>query len=404
MPLAEITISVVFSVIGADIMNPSRTMSIGGPVDAISDGGACALPGACHNPPMPVSNTPTMDEVDRIAALEDPVIRNLRITQCYHTLANALAPRLARQANWCVFATWASRQAGQSIRKEDFARALGRALATSAPGQRAIEGVEADTTADRSLLLALYAAGAVERASAAVARGNLKVFAEIGREFARFLTTCGDDAGGNPGRIAAFRAGLRDGDPPDGQRYLRSAFSHYHQALFTSDSKQRSELIFEANSEIGFHEQTRLQPEITAALEAGFLIPGSAPRDLLGSLDALQASLRARIRAALTAHMMTLWIPPGAPLRLGEDVPAGFPVDLERIDTPELRDFLARIDPTSDNVRDSGAIDWSDLSERLHFIVDFFRRYQAVPELWTPPFTPEQVAAINQGRLPQGDL
>ena len=52
---------------------------------------------------------------------------------------------------------------------------------------------------------------AVELASDAVARGNRKVFEEIGFEFARWLEA--DDL------RAAFLAGLRDGDPPDGQRY-----------------------------------------------------------------------------------------------------------------------------------------------------------------------------------------
>jgi len=36
---------------------------------------------------------PTPGEVRAIAALADPVIRNLRITQCYHELACALAER-----------------------------------------------------------------------------------------------------------------------------------------------------------------------------------------------------------------------------------------------------------------------------------------------------------------------
>jgi len=39
------------------------------------------------------------------------MVRNLRITQCYSALAGA--------ANWCSFATWVSKQAGQTIRGED---------------------------------------------------------------------------------------------------------------------------------------------------------------------------------------------------------------------------------------------------------------------------------------------
>ena len=54
---------------------------------------------------MTTSNPiPTLADVDRIAALSDPVIRNLQITQCYHDLAAVMAIRL-RGANWCTFAT-----------------------------------------------------------------------------------------------------------------------------------------------------------------------------------------------------------------------------------------------------------------------------------------------------------
>ena len=82
-------------------------------------------------PPSP----PTVAEVERIAALPDPVIRNLQITQCYQALSVAMAQRTGLRANWCTFATWASKQAGQTIRKEDLSRMLegtqAHALATS---------------------------------------------------------------------------------------------------------------------------------------------------------------------------------------------------------------------------------------------------------------------------------
>ncbi|MFL5899926.1 MAG: hypothetical protein ACJ75S_01830, partial [Solirubrobacterales bacterium] len=61
---------------------------------------------------------PEVEEVGRIAALPDPVIRNLQITECYSRLAAAVADGRPG-ANWCTFATWASRQAGGTIRGED---------------------------------------------------------------------------------------------------------------------------------------------------------------------------------------------------------------------------------------------------------------------------------------------
>src|SRR5687768_12943886 len=62
---------------------------------------------------------PSVAEIDRITAMSDLVLRNLLITQSYHLLSTALARRLGTCANWCTYATWASKQAGQTIRRED---------------------------------------------------------------------------------------------------------------------------------------------------------------------------------------------------------------------------------------------------------------------------------------------
>jgi hypothetical protein len=61
---------------------------------------------------------PTVEEVERIVAVADPIIRNLQITQGYHELSLAGAALLSIVANWCAFATWASKQAGITIRQD----------------------------------------------------------------------------------------------------------------------------------------------------------------------------------------------------------------------------------------------------------------------------------------------
>src|ERR671919_1377411 len=81
---------------------------------------------------------PTVAEVERIAALTDPVVRNLQITQCYCELSRAFAARTGGgPANWCTFATWASKQAGQTIRREDLAHALDN---VARPGHNPVAG------------------------------------------------------------------------------------------------------------------------------------------------------------------------------------------------------------------------------------------------------------------------
>ena len=93
---------------------------------------------------FPAGPPPTVAEVERIAALADPVVRNLQITQCYFELSAAVASHIGPGANWCTFATWASRQAGQTIRKEDLARTLEAKLRYGPAAAPLPEGAAAD--------------------------------------------------------------------------------------------------------------------------------------------------------------------------------------------------------------------------------------------------------------------
>ncbi|MCI0521579.1 MAG: hypothetical protein L0Z70_15150 [Chloroflexi bacterium] len=384
------------------------------------------------------ASPPSYAEVERIAAMSDAALRNLHITQCYHELSLALAGRARGGANWCTFAAWASKQAGQTIRKEDLANALQELpgapealeqLAAVFQRMGARLGLE---QASQILRETLQPEAAIDRSSEAVARGNLKVFAEIGREFARFCAACLEDAEYDAAKIAAFTQALRPGDPPDGQEYLRRAFSRYYQAFFTADEKARVELLLLANLEIGFHEQTRLQPEINAALAAPVIPPGEFAKNLLTALRPHGGWLRGvawfllrlfgrltdfdsaveryllgaqrQAQALVTENMMTIQLSSRHKLRLGSDLRAGFPPILQQIANPELRALLAQIDPTPDDAQASGADYWGDLPDRLHFIADMFRCYQTAEELFEPPFNAEQTAALKQGRLPEGRL
>ena len=384
---------------------------------------------------------PTLADVERIAALPDPVIRNLQITQCYHELAAAMAARVSG-ANWCTFATWASKQAGQTIRKEDFARLLENALRSAPARAQAAPDVAASAQAlgshhsaaevQETVWDVINPLAAVDRASDAVGRGNKKVFEEIGREFARFFAACLHDTAFDAEKIARFCAELHPGDPPDGQQYLRQAFTRYYQAFFESNAITRAQLLLLANLEIGFHEQTRLQPEIAEAMNAAVidhqafrlrlikaLFPQNGwlvrlrlfllrvfgqPRPFDAALDSLLAEARRLVHTIVTEYMMTIGLPRDVILHLGEDVPADFPSSLKRITLPDLQTLLARIDPTPDSPRESGAVDWSALPDRLHFIVDLFRCYHESSDLLAPPFTAEQVVALKAGRLPEGRL
>ncbi|KAA0246067.1 MAG: hypothetical protein DYG83_03700 [Candidatus Brocadia sp. AMX2] len=387
------------------------------------------------------NHVPTVTEVDRISAIQDPILRNLQITQCYHELSAVLSERTGLSANWCTFATWASKQAGQTIRKEDLVQSLENILDTDLIATQAVRdiatsaqqvGAKRDTREiQESVWKILNPFIAIDQAGDAVGRGNKKVFEEIGREFARFFSTCLHDEMFDVGKIGRFCDELRPGDPPDGQRYLSQAFPRYYQSFFEDDAKKRAELYLLANIEIGFHEQTRLQPEIAEALNAAItdyrqfthlLIKIIFPSRgwptlvqrllirLLGRLkpfdaaiNTLIATARQKARLVITEHLMTISLPHER-LQLGKDLNAEFPVSLKEIANPDLRALLERIDPTPNSLHETGAVDWADLPDRLHFIVDLFRCYQESQDLFEPPFTPEQVTTLKSGHLPVGQL
>jgi hypothetical protein len=383
---------------------------------------------------------PSVGAVDEIRRISDPILRNLRITQCYHELSAAITGWTGQSANWCSFATWASKQAGQSIRKEDLQRAFERlfrrspeVLSVIGPLLREVGrlGVpRARTESIETVLRALDPATAIERASDAIARGNLKVFEEIAHEFARFIAEFGDDTRFDAARTERFCAALRDGEPPDGQARLRQAFSAYCDARFTNTEREKAELLFFANLLVGYHEQNRLQPEILEAMNAGFgdadavkrrllaaLLPGywvrmrvriawllgrELPLDRL--LDSLVELARRQIREVITRSLMSLRISSGEVLRLGRDLRADYPPTLRQIKNTGLLELLATVDRTADSRTGIGARDWSNFDERIHFIADLFRAYHASPLLHDPPFDPDQVGLLRSGHLPPGRL
>ncbi len=149
------------------------------------------------------ARAPSLSEIDAIAQRVEPITRNLGITLAYHELSIGLAAWTGPIPNWCTFATWASKQAGQTIRGHDLARALEAELDSEEIGAAATWLCDVlrvvGQTADRSVLLAAVREAAspvraAERASEAVARGNAKVFEELGPAFARLLAAL--DAGG----------------------------------------------------------------------------------------------------------------------------------------------------------------------------------------------------------------
>jgi hypothetical protein len=371
---------------------------------------------------------PDVDEVRRIVAIGSPVVRNLAITECYSRLSAAMAARTGAGANWCTYATWASRQAGRSIRGEDLVERLAPKLGQ---GRELLHPIRSfwRWLLRRGLLRPESRLGrltaqlhtpfdAFELASDAAARGNRKVFEEIGFEFARYLRDVPAGAAPESPELERFLDGLRPGEPPEGQEDLRRAFARYQRAPFEDDAKARVELLVLANLEVGLHEQTRLQPEIREAVDAAYatkedlgervLRARSLPVRLLrlpvaAFAGRLQRTSSELAREAITESLLVLSLP-GRVLALGTHLGDPFPDDLREPASAELAELLARYEPVPPADDDCGARDWSVLEQRMHYISHLFRCFHARAELAGPPFTPEQVEQIRRGRIPDGDL
>ncbi len=141
---------------------------------------------------------PTAEDVERITDISDPVIRNLNITQGYYELSQAMSKYTDGNPNWCTFAVWASKQAGQSIRKEDLSRTFENLfhnspeitllMNTLSQHSAVIKNLPEVKAVSSFIIKFLNPDSAFEHSAQAVAEGNKKVFVEIGGEFARFLS------------------------------------------------------------------------------------------------------------------------------------------------------------------------------------------------------------------------
>jgi hypothetical protein len=372
------------------------------------------------------------ERVDWIVGLgADPVRRNLLITQCYHDLSAALAQRLgAENANWCTFATWASRTAGRFIRDEEVPAAF-RELLVGSPrvnaavgrANRALGWIDADVRVGEDRLFAV-ARRVVHDVGELITEGNLKVFSELGPVFLRTLDALDeDDEGAAVERVAAS---LRDGESNrGGQTLLRLALGGYAAASQTEDPRSRAALMLLANARIGLHEQIRLQPYIAGSIDAPVRLALFDPVDEAaaclprGTRALSKGVLRVVLLGAAneakrhwqelcTRELMTLALP-GETLRLGSRLPAPrgeplYPLLLDPVHDPQTLEFLRSHQAVRPAPVATGAVNWTKLADRMRYIIDLFHSRQLWMPLQSHPFTAEQQRQLAAGLPVTGRL
>ena len=364
----------------------------------------------------------------------EPILRNLKITQAYFDLSQAIAQRLGdTNANWCNFATWASKTAGRFIRMEDMNVHLHKLLHAHdnyndwlGMIQDKFKDLEIDHTFDHSSIH--HAAhNVITEISADIAAGNLKVFSELGPVFSTMIEAFDKPFEEEKVAIETLLADLITGDTEGGgQDMLANAVRDFYAAKHETDKKRQAELILRANAQTGLHEQIRLQPYIAAAMEApihhNFMItihkhvkektPEHKHHLLHDSFNHLFQSIAHKTHDAWlnmsTHYLMTLVLPDGT-IHLGKDLPCpeGCPLFPEHLSEPndeELTVLLKKYEAHLNTPVRSHARNWAVLEDRMHFILNLFRSRQQHRPLHESPFHPEQENKIRQNAIPDGNL
>lgn len=403
-------------------------------------GGDAVMTGSAHAAGKPAvesgdgaarGRSVSLERIAWLVALdEDPVRRNLLITQCYHDLSSALAQSFGPEnANWCTFATWASRTAGRFIREDEipalFRAALGRSEPlgiTLARVNDALKRVRTGGVDDDGVLAAVR--GVVHDVAKLIAAGNLAVFGELAPIFSRAIEALAADS--SPIALQALADSLTPGvTEKGGQSMLRNALQQYALARAERDQSRKAALMLLANAQVGLHEQIRLQPFIAGSLDAPIRDPlydvvqesgEGLSRAARHEVHVLMNRLLHPIADAVcslwedfaTHELMTLSLPDGT-LTLGKDLPSPpgaplYPPVLDPIVMPEVTEFLLQYNADQPGTPGTAAIDWAKLSDRMRFILDLFRSRQCDRSLQDEPFTSDQRGAILAGQPVPGAL
>jgi hypothetical protein len=350
------------------------------------------------------------------------VHRNRRITAAYADLSARLARVIAGRdgaldANWCTFATWASKTLGTFL--EDIPGDEGRGVdrlgrTDTMPGE--------DGTLTRHLeqvtrRLMTRRDGASFRTLAA---GNRAVFLEIGLSIATFVDHFLEGAAGGRDREGLWEAYwtaveaqleqfavldpswlLTPHPRPDD---LRLGLRQYFDALWVDDREQRSQHVLAGNLLLGAYEQRRADGYVWAALA---LFTDRAMRRLVCDRSGAVGGVRRwpnDLFARLMTGRMILQLPHEL-LDVGQPIPPppnrqdswhSLTTDVG-VTLPILQALITRYQLTVGSRSNRGARNWTSFDQRMRTVGNLFRLRQRQADLFDDPFTPAETAQLLAG-------
>ncbi len=201
-------------------------------------------------------------------------------------------------------------------------------------------------------------------ASRLILEGNRIVLEDIGNQTARFVETFHDKNAPDDQLLHMFLAEFRpDEASAGGQDLLREAFTHYHLARYANDLKQKHEATYFANCLAVLHEHIRLEPYIKRSMP--FIIRKCATKRLM-QFDVGQVKLK-----------------------VSEEVPKleglPFPDSLNSLTNLQLNAFLNGANGWGGDLRTSPARDWTNIRERMRYIVHLFRALHTEQAVFSKP-------------------
>lgn len=324
------------------------------------------------------------------AAIEttDPSLANRRITLVHYKLSQVLHEVTGSNAgaNFHTWAVWGSRKAGVTIRQEDLGEALRNATVVAGIVGLIVGALASSLTIymwlpalPRPIVFPSAVVGGIcgaltgrwiayysrREAAHLILEGNRIVLEDIGKQTARFVETFHDKEEEDVQLLESFLAEFRQGNTAaGGQDLLRKAFTYYHTARYCKDLKQKHESTYFANCLAVLHEHIRLEPYI-------------------------KKSMPIIIRKCATKRLMQFDVGT-VKLKVSEEVPgldgASFPQSLTSLSDRELSSFLNSDDGWGGDLASSPARDWTNIRDRMRYIVKLFRVMHLEQSVFAEPY------------------
>ncbi len=310
--------------------------------------------------------------------------RNLRITRSYFEIGRRLRQRLGDgNADWATTAAWASGAVGLIVRAEEANTSRVIRIIRRLAGDRyesALGGVRAN-----------------------LEEGNRQVYSELGVAFAELAELGSRDSwtAGEENEFLASLPSARRSVPVEWQDEVNlvPAFRLYLQAMRVhgvtpEERKLKAELIFAANVKATLSEQAGLQPYLDAAFQpaARYVSAKAGPLARMplvrGAVQMLGYSAQALTQRVVTEYGIKVVVADEA-LSVGDSFRPRrgrlWSPDLAELRQPDAQQVYEQYNLAQPNGRGSSAADWTVLTDRMNYIVNFFRAWQQDPVFSTMP-------------------